>query len=119
VVLAFQPHRYTRTRDLIDDFGRALSGADALVVTEVYAAGEAPIAGADGRAICRAVRGRGQLEPVFVEKVEDLAAAVRDLLRPNDLLVTMGAGNMNAVSHALPAQLTRLAPVPSTRRRSS
>jgi UDP-N-acetylmuramate--alanine ligase len=119
VVLAFQPHRYTRTRDLIDDFGRALSGADALVVTEVYAAGEAPIAGADGRAICRAVRSRGQLEPVFVEKVEDLAAAVRDLLKPNDLLVTMGAGNMNAVSHALPAQLTRLAPVPSTRRRSS
>ena len=119
VVLAFQPHRYTRTRDLIDDFGRALSGADALVVTEVYAAGEAPIAGADGRAICRAVRGRGQVEPVFVEKVEDLAAAVRDLLKPNDLLVTMGAGNMNAVSHALPAQLTRLAPVPSTRRRSS
>jgi UDP-N-acetylmuramate--alanine ligase len=119
VVLAFQPHRYTRTRDLIDDFGRALSGADALIVTEVYAAGEAPIAGADGRAICRAVRGRGQIEPVFVEKVEDLASAVRDLLRANDLLVTMGAGNMNAVSHALPAQLTRLAPVPSTRRRSS
>ena len=119
VVLAFQPHRYTRTRDLIDDFGRALSGADALLVTEVYAAGEAPIAGADGRAICRAVRGRGQVEPVFVEKVEDLAAAVRDLLQPNDLLVTMGAGNMNVVSHALPAQLTRLAPVPSTRRRSS
>jgi UDP-N-acetylmuramate--alanine ligase len=119
VVLAFQPHRYTRTRDLIDDFGRALSGADALVVTEVYPAGEAPIAGADGRAICRAVRGRGQVEPVFVEKVEDLAAALRDLLKPNDLLVTMGAGNMNAVSHALPTQLARLAPVPSTRRRSS
>jgi UDP-N-acetylmuramate--alanine ligase len=119
VVLAFQPHRYTRTRDLIDDFGRALSGADALLVTEVYAAGEAPIAGADGRAICRAVRSRGQIEPVFVERVEELAASVRDLLRPNDLLVTMGAGNMNVVSHALPAQLARLAPVSSTRRRSS
>ena len=119
VVLAFQPHRYSRTRDLIDDFGRALSGADALFVTEVYAAGEAPIAGADGRAICRAVRSRGQIEPVFVERVEELAAAVRDLLRANDLLVTMGAGNMNVVSHALPAQLARLAPVPSTRRRSS
>jgi UDP-N-acetylmuramate--alanine ligase len=119
VVLAFQPHRYSRTRDLIDDFGRALSGADALFVTEVYAAGEAPIAGADGRAICRAVRSRGQLEPVFVERVEELAAAVRDLLRANDLLVTMGAGNMNVVSHALPAQLARLSPVPSTRRRSS
>ncbi|HEY5102169.1 MAG TPA: hypothetical protein VII70_05260, partial [Steroidobacteraceae bacterium] len=95
------------------------SGADALFVTEVYAAGEAPIAGADGRAICRAVRSRGQLEPVFVERVEDLAAAVRDLLRAGDLLVTMGAGNMNVVSHGLPAQLARLAPVPSTRRRSS
>ena len=113
VVLAFQPHRYTRVRDLLDDFGRALSGADALIVTEVYAAGEAPIAGADGRAICRAVRGRGQVEPVFVDKVENLAAALRDLL------ITMGAGNMNVVSHGLPRQLTRLAPVPSTRRRSS
>ena len=108
VVLAFQPHRYSRTRDLIDDFGRALSGADALFVTEVYAAGEAPIAGADGRAICRAVRSRGQVEPVFVDRVEELAAALRDLLRANDLLVTMGAGNMNVVSHALPAQLARL-----------
>jgi UDP-N-acetylmuramate--alanine ligase len=119
IVLAFQPHRYTRVRDLLDDFGRALSGADALLVTEVYAAGEAPIAGADGRAICRAVRGRGQVEPVFVEKVENLAKALRGLLRAEDLLVTMGAGNMNVVSHGLPRQLTRLAPVPSTRRRSS
>src|SRR5207253_84641 len=75
VLLAFQPHRYTRTRDLIDDFGKVLSGADALAVTEVYAAGEAPIAGADGRAICRAVRSRGVLEPLFVEKVEELAPA--------------------------------------------
>jgi UDP-N-acetylmuramate--alanine ligase len=119
VVLAFQPHRYTRVRDLLDDFGRALSGADALLVTEVYAAGEAPIAGADGRAICRAVRGRGQVEPVFVEKVENLAKSLRAVLRANDLLVTMGAGNINVVSHGLPLELTRLAPVPSTRRRSS
>ena len=81
LVLAFQPHRYTRTRDLIDDFGKVLSAADALLVTEVYAAGEAPIAGADGRAICRAVRSRGQVEPVFVEKVEDLAAALTDVIR--------------------------------------
>jgi UDP-N-acetylmuramate--alanine ligase len=119
IVLAFQPHRFSRVRDLLDDFGRALSGADALLVTEVYAAGEAPIAGADGRAICRAVRGRGQVEPVFVEKVENLAKALRGVLRANDLLITMGAGNMNVVSHGLPRQLTRLAPVPSTRRRSS
>ena len=66
IVLVFQPHRYTRTRDLMDDFARVLSQADTLLVTEVYAAGEAPIEGADGRAICRAVRGRGKVEPVFV-----------------------------------------------------
>ena len=107
LVLAFQPHRYTRTRDLIDDFGKALSAADVLLVTEVYAAGEAPIAGADGRAICRAVRSRGQLEPVFVEKVDDLADALSGVIRDNDLVVTMGAGHISAASHALPAQLAR------------
>ena len=107
LVLAFQPHRYTRTRDLIDDFGKALSAADVLLVTEVYAAGEAPISGADGRAICRAVRSRGQVEPVFVEKVEDLADALREVIADNDLIVTMGAGHISAASHALPAQLAR------------
>ena len=107
IVLAFQLHRYTRTRDLIDDFGKVLSAADALLVTEVYAAGEAPIAGADGRAICRAVRSRGQVEPVFVQKVEDLAPALMDVIRANDVIVTMGAGHISAVSHALPAQLAR------------
>jgi UDP-N-acetylmuramate--alanine ligase len=107
LVLAFQPHRYTRTRDLIDDFGKVLSAADVLFVTEVYAAGEAPIAGADGRAICRAVRSRGQVEPVFVEKVEGLASALTDVIKDEDLIVTMGAGNISAVSHALPTQLSR------------
>ncbi|MDE1885692.1 MAG: UDP-N-acetylmuramate--L-alanine ligase, partial [Xanthomonadaceae bacterium] len=81
LVVAFQPHRYTRTRDLLDDFARVLGDADALLVTEVYAAGEAPIAGADGRAICRAVRSRGKLEPVFVNRVENIAASLRDVLR--------------------------------------
>jgi len=107
LVLAFQPHRYTRTRDLIDDFGKVLSAADVLFVTEVYAAGEAPIAGADGRAICRAVRSRGQVEPVFVEKVEGLASALTDVIKDEDLIVTMGAGNISAASHALPTQLAR------------
>ena len=107
IVLAFQPHRYTRTRDLIDDFGKVLSAADALLVTEVYAAGEAPISGADGRAICRAVRSRGQVEPVFVEKAEDLGAALNDVIRDGDVIVTMGAGHISAISHALPAQLSR------------
>ena len=110
VLLAFQPHRYTRTHDLIDDFGRSLSQADVLCVTEVYAAGEAPIAGADGRAICRAVRSRGQLEPLFVEKVEQLAAALKELIRGGDVIVAMGAGNISAVAQALPAQLAALLP---------
>ncbi len=109
VVLAFQPHRYTRTRDLIDDFATVLSAADALLVTEVYAAGEAPIAGADGRAICRAVRGRGHVEPVFVAKVEELATPLRDLLRPGDVVLAMGAGNISAVAHELPGQLAAIA----------
>jgi UDP-N-acetylmuramate--alanine ligase len=109
LVLAFQPHRYTRTRDLIDDFGRELSQADVLLVTEVYSAGEAPIAGADGRAICRAVRSRGQVEPVFVGNVETLSVALRGMIRGGDVVVTMGAGNINAVSHRLPAQLSKQA----------
>jgi UDP-N-acetylmuramate--alanine ligase len=110
VLLAFQPHRYTRTLALIDDFARALSAADVLCVTEVYAAGETPIAGADGRAICRAVRGRGQLEPLFVERVEELASVLEDLVRDGDVIVCMGAGNISAVAHTLPAALTARLP---------
>jgi UDP-N-acetylmuramate--alanine ligase len=104
LVLVFQPHRYTRTRDLLDDFGRTLSGCDVLLVTEVYAAGETPIAGADGRAICRAVRSRGVVEPVFVERVDDLAAALRAVLHDGDLVLTMGAGNIGAVAQDLKAR---------------
>jgi UDP-N-acetylmuramate--alanine ligase len=105
LVLAFQPHRYTRTRDLLDDFGRVLGDCDVLLVTEVYAAGEAPIAGADGRAICRAVRSRGVMEPIFVEHVEELADALRGVLRDGDLLLTMGAGNIGAVAQDLKSRL--------------
>ena len=105
LVLAFQPHRYTRTRDLIDDFGRVLSAADVLLVTEVYAAGEEPIANADGRAICRAVRGRGRLEPVFVEDVRELPAALAGVIADRDVVLTMGAGSIGAVAHELPAAL--------------
>jgi UDP-N-acetylmuramate--alanine ligase len=101
LVLAFQPHRYTRTRDLLDDFGRVLGECDVLLVTEVYAAGEAPIAGADGRAICRAVRTRGHVEPVFVEHVDDLAESLRAVLHDGDVVVTMGAGNIGAVAQEL------------------
>ena len=105
LVLAFQPHRYTRTHDLIDDFGRVLSGADLLFVTEVYAAGEEPIPNADGRAICRAVRSRGQVEPVFVEDVAGLATALADVIGAGDVILTMGAGSIGAVAHELPGRL--------------
>jgi UDP-N-acetylmuramate--alanine ligase len=96
-VLAFQPHRYTRTHDLLDDFARVLATTDVLVVTEVYAAGEAPIAGADGKAICRAVRSHGGVEPVFVDKVENLREALARIVQDGDVVVTMGAGSIGGV----------------------
>ncbi len=105
LVLVFQPHRYSRTRDLLDDFGRVLGDCDVLLVTEVYAAGEAPIAGADGRAICRAVRSRGFVEPVFVERVDELAQSLRAVLHDGDVVLTMGAGNIGAVAQDLKARL--------------
>ncbi|MEI8297966.1 MAG: UDP-N-acetylmuramate--L-alanine ligase [Pseudomonadota bacterium] len=105
VVLAFQPHRYTRTRDLLDDFAEVLSTVDALLVSEVYAAGEQPIRDADGRAICRAVRTRGRVEPVFVAKLETLHEALVGVLRDGDVLVTMGAGHIGAIAHDLPTRL--------------
>ncbi|MGH8220712.1 MAG: UDP-N-acetylmuramate--L-alanine ligase [Steroidobacteraceae bacterium] len=107
IVLAFQPHRFTRTRDLIDDFAKVLSGAEVLLVTEVYAAGEPPIPGADGRAICRAVRTRAQVEPIFVERVEDLAGALEGVIRADDVIVTMGAGHINTIAQQLPEALAR------------
>jgi UDP-N-acetylmuramate--alanine ligase len=105
LVLAFQPHRYSRTRDLLDDFGRTLSDCDVLLVTEVYAAGEAPISGADGRAICRAVRTRGVIEPVFVERAEDLGESLRSVLHDGDVVLTMGAGNIGAVAQELKGRM--------------
>jgi UDP-N-acetylmuramate--alanine ligase len=104
LVVAFQPHRYSRTRDLLDDFSAVLASCDPLLITEVYAAGEAPISGADGRALCRAIRARGG-NPVFVENVQDLPAQLADTLRANDLLVTFGAGNIGQVAASLPQQL--------------
>ena len=98
LVLAFQPHRYTRTRDLFEDFVRVLSTADALVLTDVYPAGETPIVAADGRALARAVRVAGRVEPVFVEDIGDLAQALRTLVRDGDVVVTMGAGSIGAAA---------------------
>ncbi|HEU5397718.1 MAG TPA: UDP-N-acetylmuramate--L-alanine ligase [Gammaproteobacteria bacterium] len=107
LVVAFQPHRYTRTRDLFDDFAEVLSQADALLLTEVYAAGEEPIAGADGRALARAIRNRGRVEPVFVQKAQDLPEALGGVLRDGDLLLTLGAGDIGAVAAELPKTLSR------------
>ncbi len=97
LVLAFQPHRYTRTRDVFEDFVKVLSSVDALLLTEVYAAGEQPIVAADGRSLARAVRVQGKVEPVFVEQWKELPAAVLDLARDGDVVVTMGAGSIGQV----------------------
>ena len=94
LVLAFQPHRYTRTRDLFEDFVQVLSTADALMLTDVYPAGEPPIVAADGRALARAVRVAGKVEPVFVDSVAELPDAIRALVRDGDVVVTMGAGSI-------------------------
>jgi len=102
IVLAFQPHRYTRTRDLFEDFVRVLSGADALLLAEVYAAGEAPIVAADGRSLARALRVFGKVEPVFVEDMAEMPAAIRRVAEDGDVVLTMGAGSIGNV----PALLT-------------
>ena len=102
IVLVFQPHRYTRTFDLMDDFANVLSDADVLVLLDVYAAGEAPIAGADGRAMARAIRTRGAVEPVFVKELSDVPAVLEDLLEDGDLVLTMGAGDIGAFAAELP-----------------
>ncbi len=107
IVLAFQPHRYSRTRDLMDDFASVLSEADVLIVLEVYAAGEDAIAGADGRAIARAVRSRGGVEPIFVEELDGLAEVLGSVLADGDLVLTMGAGDIGALAARLPTLLAR------------
>lgn len=103
LVLAFQPHRYTRTRDCFEDFVKVLNGVDALVLTEVYAAGEAPIVAADGRALARALRVMGKVEPVFVEDVGALPDAIVEIARDGDVVMTMGAGSIGAVPAKLVA----------------
>ena len=104
LVVAFQPHRYSRTRDLLDDFVNVLSSVDALVLTEVYPAGEAPIAGADGRALARGIRARGRIEPVLVAHPRELEATLPDVLRDGDLLILAGAGDIGRSAQALARQ---------------
>jgi UDP-N-acetylmuramate--alanine ligase len=101
IVLAFQPHRFTRTRDCFEDFVRVLSGADVLVLTEVYPAGEPPIVAADGRSLARALRVAGRIEPVFVDRVEQVPEAILGAARPGDVVITMGAGSIGTVAARL------------------
>ena len=105
IVLAFQPHRYTRTRDLFEDFVRVLSSVDLLLLAEVYPAGEAPIVAADGRALARALRLAGKVEPIFIEDIAEMPAAIRRVARDGDVVITMGAGSIGHV----PAQLAHAA----------
>jgi len=101
IVVAFQPHRYTRTRDCFEDFVKVLGQADAVLLTEVYPAGEAPIVAADGRALARALRIAGKVEPLFVETIDELPAAILATARDGDVVITLGAGSIGTV----PAQV--------------
>jgi UDP-N-acetylmuramate--alanine ligase len=102
LLLAFQPHRYSRTRDLFEDFAKVLSTVDVLVLSDVYAAGEQPIVAADGRALAHAIRARGRTEPVFVENIADMPETIMNVVRDGDVVLTMGAGSISGV----PAKLT-------------
>ncbi len=97
LVVAFQPHRFTRTRDLFEDFSQVLSDVDVLMLTEVFAAGEEAIAGADGRALCASIRARGKVNPVFIEDVENLGSELQAVLQDGDLVLTMGAGSIGRI----------------------
>jgi len=105
LVVCFQPHRYTRTLALIDDFAQVLSTVDALILTNVYSAGETPLAGADGKSLARAVRVRGGVEPIFIEDLSELAAVLAPILKADDVVLTMGAGSIGGVAPTLPRAL--------------
>jgi UDP-N-acetylmuramate--alanine ligase len=98
LVLAFQPHRYTRTRDCFEDFVKVMAQADAVLLAEVYAAGESPIVAADGRSLARALRVAGKVEPVFVDDIAAMAEAIHHQARDGDVVLCMGAGSVGAVA---------------------
>lgn len=109
LVMLNQPHRYSRTRDLYEDFVHVLSGVDVLLLMEVYSAGEDKIAGADSRSLCRSIRQRGAVDPVFIETKEEIPAVLKDILQPGDVLLTQGAGNVGVIASALSkSQLTEI-----------
>lgn len=107
LLVAFQPHRYSRTRDLLDDFAAVLSDVDALLLSEVYAAGEAPIPGADGRALARAIRARGRIDPVLVERASALPEALENIARNGDLVILAGAGDIGQVAQEIVVRIER------------
>ena len=104
IVLAFQPHRYTRTRDCFEDFVKIIGSADAVLLAEVYAAGEAPIVAADGRSLARALRVGGKVDPVFVDDIGEMAATIVEQAKSGDVVIAMGAGTIGNV----PAQVVEL-----------
>jgi UDP-N-acetylmuramate--alanine ligase len=105
LVLAFQPHRFTRTRDCFEDFVKVIAQADAVLLAEVYSAGEAPIVAADGRSLARALRVAGHIEPVFVDDIAAMAQAIVDNARAGDVVLCMGAGSIGAVPAKVVAML--------------
>jgi UDP-N-acetylmuramate--alanine ligase len=111
LVVVFQPHRYSRTRDLLDDFAAVLSEPDRLILTPVYPAGEAPLAGADSRAIARAIRSRGQVEPIVLDGLDELANVLADVIEAHDVVLTLGAGSIGSVAPELPISLAVQGPV--------
>jgi UDP-N-acetylmuramate--alanine ligase len=109
--MIYQPHRYTRTRDLYEDFVSVLSTCDVLVLLDVYPAGEEAIPGADGRSLSRSIRQRGQIDPVFVESIEDVPVILRDLALDGDVVITQGAGTVGRLAqelsqHGLPGEVS-------------
>ncbi len=107
LVVCFQPHRYTRTLALLDDFAQVLSTVDALILTNVYSAGESPLVGADGKSLARAVRVRGAVEPIFIEDLSELPQVLAQILRADDVVLTLGAGSIGAVAPTLPRALAK------------
>lgn len=101
LVMIYQPHRYSRTKELYDDFVEVLSGVDKLIMLDVYSAGEKPIAGADTKALCRSMRERGQVEPLYVSSLDKVAGVVAKLVRGGDIVITQGAGNVGALAALL------------------
>ncbi|MFT7492212.1 MAG: UDP-N-acetylmuramate--alanine ligase, partial [Pseudohongiellaceae bacterium] len=101
LVMIYQPHRYTRTRDLYEDFVDVLSRVDVLILLDVYPAGEEPIAGADSRHLSRSIRTRGQIDPIFVEGIDGVPEIIKDIVKPGDIVITQGAGTVGSLAAIL------------------